>query len=128
LVGRASARPESLRQSGTRSSCCDTFLGSITPRSSQETGSHPTRSRSRFLQLIDAPRVAPPLQHLTGKQGFWRHEFEVTPDVLIPRPETELAVQASLELISELRNPVIAMWERAAVASPSPWLSNGRMR
>ena len=34
-----------------------------------------------------------PLQHLTGVQAFWRHDFLVRPDVLIPRPETELLVE-----------------------------------
>lgn len=48
-----------------------------------------------------------PLQHLTGKQAFWRHEFIVTPDVLIPRPETELLVERSLELLRDRPAPVI---------------------
>ena len=38
-----------------------------------------------------------PLQHITGRQAFWRHEFVVTPDVLSPRPETEHLVEAALE-------------------------------
>ena len=37
-----------------------------------------------------------PLQHLTGVQEFWSLEFEVTPAVLIPRPETELLVEEAL--------------------------------
>jgi release factor glutamine methyltransferase len=39
-----------------------------------------------------------PLQHLTGVQEFWSLEFEVTPAVLIPRPETEGLVEAFLDL------------------------------
>ena len=38
-----------------------------------------------------------PLQHLTGHQEFWGLEFEVTPDVLIPRPETEHVIEVALE-------------------------------
>jgi release factor glutamine methyltransferase len=38
-----------------------------------------------------------PTQHLTGHQEFWRLEFEVTPDVLIPRPETEHVIEVALE-------------------------------
>jgi len=38
-----------------------------------------------------------PTQHLTGKQEFWGLEFEVTPDVLIPRPETEHLVEVALD-------------------------------
>ena len=48
-----------------------------------------------------------PLQHLTGHQAFWKHDFIVTPDVLIPRPETELLVETALEVIRDLRTPVV---------------------
>jgi len=49
-----------------------------------------------------------PLQHLTGTQAFWKQELRVTPDVLIPRPETELLVEAALELLRAAARPVIA--------------------
>jgi len=39
-----------------------------------------------------------PLQYITGHQEFFKLDFEVTRDVLIPRPETELVVEAALEL------------------------------
>ena len=42
-----------------------------------------------------------PTQHLTGRQEFWGLEFEVTPDVLIPRPETEHVVEVALESIAD---------------------------
>jgi release factor glutamine methyltransferase len=48
-----------------------------------------------------------PLQHLTGHQAFWKHDFVVTPDVLIPRPETELLVETALELIRDRPAPLI---------------------
>jgi release factor glutamine methyltransferase len=48
-----------------------------------------------------------PLQHLTGVQAFWRHEFLVTPDVLIPRPETEFLVEAALRRLDGVAAPVI---------------------
>jgi len=38
-----------------------------------------------------------PLQHLTGKQFFFNHEYYVNSDVLIPRPETELLVEAVIK-------------------------------
>jgi release factor glutamine methyltransferase len=46
-----------------------------------------------------------PTQHLTGKQEFWGLEFEITPDVLIPRPETEHLIEVALERLAlrELR-------------------------
>jgi release factor glutamine methyltransferase len=41
-----------------------------------------------------------PTQYITGHQEFFGRDFRVTPDVLIPRPETEHVVQAALELVT----------------------------
>ncbi len=49
-----------------------------------------------------------PLQYIKGYQEFFKLDFEVTPDVLIPRPETELIVETSLELLRKVSAPVIA--------------------
>ncbi len=38
-----------------------------------------------------------PVSHITGKRGFWNHEFMVNSDVLDPRPDTETLVAAALE-------------------------------
>ena len=63
---------------------------------------------SSFLALLAERATRRPLQHLTGTQWFWRHEFLVSQDVLIPRPETELIVEAALDLLRETKAPRIA--------------------
>jgi release factor glutamine methyltransferase len=67
----------------------------------------PSASLERFEALIAERRKRRPLQHLTGTQAFWRQEFHVTPDVLIPRPETELLVETALALLRGLPAPVV---------------------
>ena len=59
----------------------------------------------RFFDLIARRAAGEPTQHLTGKQEFWGLEFEVTPDVLIPRPETEHVIEVALDRLAlrELR-------------------------
>jgi release factor glutamine methyltransferase len=51
----------------------------------------------RYFTLVERRAAGEPTQYLTGKQEFWGLEFEVTPDVLIPRPETEHVVEVALE-------------------------------
>jgi len=51
----------------------------------------------RFLSLILRRAEGEPTQYITGKQEFWGLEFEVTPDVLIPRPETEHVIEVALD-------------------------------
>ena len=51
----------------------------------------------RYFSLIAQRARGVPTQYLTGHQEFWGLEFEVTPDVLVPRPETEHAIEVALE-------------------------------
>ena len=48
--------------------------------------------------FVERRAAGEPLQYITGVQDFYGREFRVTPDVLIPRPETELLVEAALEV------------------------------
>jgi len=58
-------------------------------------------SEVHLLTSLLARRAAgEPTQHLTGKQEFWSLEFEVTPDVLIPRPETEHVIEVALDRLA----------------------------
>ena len=58
-------------------------------------------SLNRFREAIERRAAGEPLQYLTGVQDFFGREFRVTPDVLIPRPETELLVEAALEVVGD---------------------------
>lgn len=51
---------------------------------------------SRFHRSIDRRLKHEPIQYITGQQEFYGLTLRVTPDVLIPRPETELLVEAVL--------------------------------
>jgi len=55
------------------------------------------KTREQYFSLIARRERGVPTQHLTGHQEFWGLDFEVTPDVLIPRPETEHVIEVSLE-------------------------------
>ena len=57
----------------------------------------------RFFELVAQRAAGVPTQYLTGKQEFWGLEFEVTPAVLIPRPETEHVVEVAIERLGERR-------------------------
>ena len=46
-----------------------------------------------------------PYQHIVGRQEFYGLDFLVTPDVLIPRPETELIVERAVELLADRPSP-----------------------
>jgi release factor glutamine methyltransferase len=54
-----------------------------------------------FRSLIARRAGGEPLQYITGQQEFFKLDFEVTPAVLIPRPETELIIEVALELLDE---------------------------
>lgn len=60
-----------------------------------------------FERSIERRKLREPLQYITGAQEFWGLPFRVTPDVLIPRPETEFVVEAALKAVSGISTPVI---------------------
>jgi len=61
----------------------------------------PVEERETCRRLVERRARGEPLAYLTGSREFWSIPFRVTPDVLIPRPETELLVETALEFIPE---------------------------
>ena len=59
----------------------------------------PAEVALRFEALQERRRAGGPVAYLTGTQGFWTLELEVSPATLIPRPETELLVELALARI-----------------------------
>jgi release factor glutamine methyltransferase len=58
-----------------------------------------------YRQLVERRASREPLAYIVGIREFWGLAFEVSPAVLIPRPETEFIVEAALELFSDSRTP-----------------------
>jgi release factor glutamine methyltransferase len=70
-----------------------------------ELHAHPDREVSpelagRYSEYLTERLTGKPTQYITGHQEFWGLDFEVSPAVLIPRPETELLVETVAELAS----------------------------
>lgn len=64
------------------------------------------KNRDHFQKLVHKRGMGYPLQYLTGHQEFMSLDFLVTPQVLIPRDDTEILVQAALDLKKALPEKV----------------------
>jgi release factor glutamine methyltransferase len=69
---------------------------------------------AHFRQLLARRSRGEPIAYLTGRRAFWDIELQVTPDTLIPRPETEHLVEQALERI-----PSDAAWHIADLGTGS---------
>lgn len=58
-------------------------------------------SLRQFETGVERRASGEPLQYITGVQDFFGRAFRVTPDVLIPRPETELLVEAAMDVVGD---------------------------
>ncbi|ART79798.1 peptide chain release factor N(5)-glutamine methyltransferase [Oceanisphaera avium] len=54
---------------------------------------------SELTALVTRRKLGEPIAHLTKERGFWTLLLEVSADTLIPRPDTELMIEAALELL-----------------------------
>lgn len=59
----------------------------------------------RFESLVSRRVRGEPVAYLTGSQEFWSLDLRVTPDVLIPRPETEHLVETVLDFLASCPDP-----------------------
>ena len=59
----------------------------------------PAAARTMFEAMVARRSAGEPVALLTGRQGFWSLDLLVTPDVLIPRADTELLVECALAVL-----------------------------
>ncbi len=62
---------------------------------------------NKFQQLLNQRLRGQPIAYIIGKKEFWSREFKVNPNVLIPRPDTELLIELSLNIIKNKVNPCL---------------------
>jgi len=67
----------------------------------------PEDHAARFTELLERRFNGEPIQYITGETEFYGLTFRVTPDVLIPRPETEHLIEKVLELAGSFPVPRI---------------------
>jgi release factor glutamine methyltransferase len=61
----------------------------------------PAGFAERYQSLLDRRSRREPVAMITGTREFWGRDFAVTPDTLVPRPETELIVEEALQALPE---------------------------
>ncbi len=71
-----------------------------------------TETEEKYLELIDRRAQRVPLQHITGEQEFMGYKLKVSPDVLIPRQDTETLVTEAAKIIQETPREKLSLFER----------------
>lgn len=69
---------------------------------------------SVFKELIKRRARKEPVAYITGSKEFWSIDLKVTPDVLIPRPDTECLIEAALDCLSSTPDPT----QRKSILEP----------
>jgi release factor glutamine methyltransferase len=67
----------------------------------------PAGFEERYQPLVDRRSRREPVALITGSREFWSREFEVTPNTLVPRPDTELIVEEALRILPDRASTVI---------------------
>lgn len=63
---------------------------------------------AEFASLVERRRQSEPIAHIVGSKEFWGLDFRVTPDVLIPRPDSELLIEEAVSLFASAHPQRIA--------------------
>jgi release factor glutamine methyltransferase len=61
----------------------------------------PVPERDRFLDLVERRARGVPMAQILGRREFWSLDFQVTPDTLDPRPDSETVVEAALAAMAD---------------------------
>ncbi len=65
------------------------------------------QQQQQFQSFLQQRLNGIPIAYILGTKEFWSMDFSVTPDVLIPRPETELLVEKVIEACVDIESPTI---------------------
>src|SRR5688500_4839390 len=101
----ATTRLRSAPDPGTAALDADVLLAHVLGVGKEALFAHPERALSdaeaaRFQELVDRRSRGEPVAYLRGFKEFYGLRFRVDPRVLIPRPETEVLVEAARQLIA----------------------------
>lgn len=112
LADALTAAAASLQASGIAESRreASSLLSFILSRPGSFLFAHPeyeltTEEQVRFDECVQRRAKREPFQYITGRQEFFGHEFEVGPGILIPRPETEILVEAAIDRLAGIELP-----------------------
>ncbi len=88
------------------------LLAHLLGRSRAALAADPSRvlsdAQSDALSALTRRRIGgEPVAYLTGRREFWSLDLEVTPDVLVPRPETELLVELAVDALAAVARPAV---------------------
>jgi len=88
------------------------LLSEVTAQNRAVILAHPERllteaQAAQFAQMVQRRAQGEPLAYIRGRMPFYDRELIVTPDVLIPRPETELLLEWALEVAQQTRPRVV---------------------
>lgn len=98
--------PEEEARSVVRS-LCEELLGVKSYTHILEPGTEiPPAREAALAAAMERLKAAEPLQYVTGHASFCGFDFKVTPDVLIPRPETECLVREACAAAATMKHPI----------------------